>query len=152
MNISRIPLALSIVLLSNSAFAQNVYRDYDTAKEFSRYKTYSWRDKTADGPSLLKSDDLDRLVKSAVDRQLAARKLSNQTAGEADLVLTYYVLSKDRRQPMSLEYDESHLSIGSEIQRWRFEGNLIVDVIERESNRLVWRGVAPRVLYRHYRV
>ncbi|MCI0490784.1 MAG: DUF4136 domain-containing protein [Blastocatellia bacterium] len=152
MKVSRIPVALVILLVANTAFAQNVYRDYDTSADFSRYKTYAWMDRAAGGPSLAQNDDLERLMKAAVDRQLAARKLRRQTdkdffPGEPDLLITYYAFDKDRRQPLSLEYDELQLNIASEIRRWQFAGNVVVDVIERESNRLVWRGVAPRAIY-----
>lgn len=140
-------LVIAIALVANTAFAQNVYRDFDTTTDFSRHKTYAWMERSVAEPFLAQSDELDRLVKAAVDRQLTRGKLSEQRADEADLLITYYVFSKDGRRPMILNYHESLLSRNSDIQRWQFEGNLIVDVVERETNRLVWRGVAPRALY-----
>ena len=80
---------LTIVLLLlgvRSSFAQDIRYDFDRDKDFSKYKTYKWVPiKGADAP-----DDLTaKQITSAIDAELASKRLTRTDSDSADLYIGY---------------------------------------------------------------
>ena len=148
MKTSALFLLLVLVMFSQSAKAQNVYRDYDSSAALAKYKSFAWMRPNPNNEdiTILQDAAVLRLLEKAISEKLNQKVGIKQTADAPDLFIACYVFNKDRRQPLRLSYDESQLNLYTDIRRWQFDGNLIVDLVDRESNRLVWRGVAVRAL------
>lgn len=121
----------------------------DTRVDFARYRTFEWG-----APDVFPVGDprLDRNatfldhLQGAVEKQLAARGYEHTTAGRADLLIHFHA-SIDQRLDLAATdarrgycVDESCLNGVREYEA----GTLIVDVVDRWTDKLVWRGWSQR--------
>jgi hypothetical protein len=136
---------LGLTLLSSALVAQNVSYDYDKATNFSQFKTYSW----VRGTTL--SDELNhRRVVNAIDEEFARRGFTKvEMAGGADVLVAYHA---------SFDKDIEINGFSSGWGPYRFGGSrtgsarvdeiltgtLAVDVVNRRTNLIVWRGTASK--------
>ena len=141
-------LFLIFVIGLQTAAAQYVYRDLDTDVSLAQYKSFALVVADLFEAVSERETNFNKLAAKAVEHQLARRRLNRQSLESADLLIACYVFSRDRRHPLRLGYDESRLSIHSDIRRWQMEGNIIVDLVDSKTNHVVWRGVAMRALTR----
>ena len=131
-----------------------VNTDFDPAIDFSRYKTYSWND---DRP--VRNQLTDQRIVAAIDRQLQAKGLTKADSGAGDLIVSYR--AKVDTSSQATTYIESDPSWGG----WRWggggiqtataqttysqmrTGSVIVGLMDRAKNMLVWRGVASTEIH-----
>lgn len=126
-------LAAAMVIAASAAQAAGVKVDYDTEFDFSGYETIAWQSTDPVLPNPL----ADQRVRRALEEGFKAKGYELVEADEADFLITFR--GAVHRE---LRIDET---LGP---RWRRGvrvdsypvGTLIVDVIDREENRLVWRG------------
>jgi len=133
--------------------------EYDDSVDFSRYQTFAWAspERRDVKDPVLDSELLDRRVANAIRQALSERGMEEAPAEEADLLITYHTTS---RQQFRAPHVRVHLSYGPGYpyyphwyaaphyrgpyyhydQRSYQEGTLIIDVVDRERNELVWRG------------
>jgi Domain of unknown function (DUF4136) len=121
--------------------------DFDRAADFSRYKTYAWRDVRPAQNAIVENR-----VKSSVDSALAAKGLKKVDADPDLWVVLHIHLSK---QAQVNTYD-SGWGYGS---RWGWGGgtttatvseipigHLVVDLVDAKEKQLVWRGTASKAI------
>ena len=137
---------LILVIFLQSTAAQYVYRDFDTAAPLAQYRSFTVADDALFEPASGREAELIRLAVRLTGQQLAKHRLTQTAPEEADLSIACYVFAKDRRYPHHVGYDESQLRIDSDIRRWQREGTVVVDLIDRRTDRVVWRGVAMGTL------
>lgn len=136
-------LVLGISLFSGAgSLSAQVQTDYDHSANFSSYKTYSWL-KVQTGDSLWD----DRLTQD-VDSQLAAKGWTKVESGGDAMVSAFR--STTNQQTLQTFYD----GFGG---GWRWRGfggfgdstttteitkvgNVVVDVFDAKSQKLLWRG------------
>jgi hypothetical protein len=85
-------IGLSLAIAAGAAGQTPKYGVTATAEknvDFSRFKTYSW---TQGQPSAVKT--IDAQIVAAVDRELAAIGMTKAAGGAADVLATYYSLSR----------------------------------------------------------
>ncbi|MBX6363001.1 MAG: DUF4136 domain-containing protein [Gemmatimonadetes bacterium] len=110
--------------------------------DFSRYHTYSWREGTPP-PSKL----TDMRIMASVEKQLADRGLRRVDHG-GDLAVTYHLSTEKRLDITTYDYVNGPYwnyywgpggtqTVVKEVR----EGTLVVDLIDRKRNELVWRGI-----------
>jgi len=128
------------LLLSTSAWAQDVAYDYDRHADFGKLTTYAW------APTGRVDDELNhQRIVSAVDSQFAARGVRRvDSAAEADLVVAY-------RAVVGRDLEVSGNRAGP--SRWasaRIQsvgvGALVVDMTNATTHAVVWRGTVTRDL------
>jgi hypothetical protein len=143
--------AISTVLFLGAlgiAFAQHVKTDFDHQANFTRYKTYSWKE-------IKPANSLwDARIKSAVDAQLAAKGWTQVDSG-GDVVIVAIGTTHTQRTLQTF-YD----GFGGG-WRWRGfggmgesttteqdykEGTLVVDLYDAKTQQLIWRGSAEDTL------
>ena len=153
MNVTRgISLFLGIAVLSATALlAQQVKTDYDRNADFSRYKTYSWKNVHTQNPLWV-----DR-IKAAVNSTLAAKGWTQVESG-GDVSIMAMEMTETRRT-LTTYYD----NFGGSGWRWRrgYEdgfgtstttedtyrvGTLVLDLFDTNSKMLIWRGSASDTL------
>ena len=128
------------LVLSSTAWGQDVTYDYDKSADFASLTSYAW----VNGGRV--ADDLNhQRIVSAVDRQLGLKGVHKADAvAGADLLVTYHaVITRD------LEVSGNRYGIN----RWasaRVEevpvGALMVDIVNAKTRAVVWRGMVSRDL------
>lgn len=139
-----------------------VKTDYDPSVDFARYDTYDWlKPPVRDGASETPVDELtdpfarnsllDKRVRNAVERELAARGYRKTSDGSGTFRVAYHVILKDKTRVRSTPgayyggyydrgyYGASYAGVSSYDYQ---EGTLIVDVIDARSDSIAWRGWA----------
>ena len=134
--------------------------DYDphSRATLQAYKSYDWY---AAGPQAkgqaegMENPIMDRRVRRIVEREMAARGFQKQTTGEPDFLLTYYPVYQNRVY-------QTYTAMGpawgwgrpwgygvaggvSEVQSVR-EGSIVLEVVDRKTNQMVWQAVAGGAL------
>ena len=124
-----------------------VEHDYDTSINFQPLDTYAWQPRNEADGSLL-----DSRIRSAVDRELAAKGHRKVPADKADYFVSYRytVAGEDEPNRVSTSVGVGGGSRGTfggiginiGLGRDREESILGIDVIHPTTGKLLWRGVA----------
>jgi hypothetical protein len=136
----RIVFLLLLLLLPTAARA-GVEVGYDTQADFTQFKTYAWREGGWKAPRIV----TENRIHAAVEKELEAKGVK-KAEGEADLlVVTYADWSTDERVDApsfaGLPNTWTGWSAATTV-RGSSKGSLKVDLIDRRSDQLIWRGVA----------
>ena len=120
--------------------------DWDETYDFSALSTYAWTDQGLEGGV---SEIMLRRMKAAVEGDLATKGFSKADEYTADFLLAYHTGTQDQQQYDTYGYGAGGWWGGywgggmtTTTVRTYTEGTLILDVIDRERNELVWRGSA----------
>ena len=83
----------SLLMISSiAALAQSIQTDYDHSFNLARLKTYGFvQQARKPGDPLAVSPLNDRRIHNALDSQLSANSFSNQTSGQPDFLVGYFV-------------------------------------------------------------
>lgn len=165
-------LALMVVLGLAGCGQIPVSTDYDPAWRLAPGASYGWVQPKEKGESdpLYDNDLVESRVQRAVDERLAAHGLQRATgAGEPTLLVAYHIGREEKididtfhswygyypcwgcwgpRYGYAPGFGHGH-GYGSGTDIWvqeYTEDRLIIDLIDAQSRRLVWRGVAERRL------
>jgi len=125
--------------------------DYDKSANFSNFKTFAWVENaslTKDTTNYQINGLMEKRVRTAVNKELSQTLgMSLVDAAQADVLVNYHA-SVDKE----LEVDTFNVGYGARWGYWgtgfqrdttarEYEvGTLVIDIIDRESNQLVWRG------------
>lgn len=139
---------VSLLMLAACGPMLDVRFDYDTSADFSRLRTYAWLQQPSSAPRdpRIHSDLLDSRVRSAVNDELHAKGYA-ESAETPDFRVAYHVVLKERVAatafPTSYGYGLGRWPAASEVQVATYEeGTLLLDVVDGQTNELVWRGAA----------
>jgi len=145
------PLAIAVLfaLLAAPALlrAQKTSYDYDSAVDFSRFRTYAWKEGTPAPEAFLHQ----RIV-AAIESQLAAKGLTRSDT-DPDLYVAYHTAMEVQRSvtgyrsggfgplggPWGGGLDSINLNL-NEIP----VGTLVIDVADAARDHLVWRGMGVK--------
>ena len=139
---------LGAMLLTATAFAQQVKTDYDRDLDFGHYSTYSWEKVQTPDPLWV-----DR-IKEAVTSALAAKGWKQVDSGGDVAVVA--IETTQNQQTLNTFYD----GFGG---GWRWRGfggfgdstttvdsyrvgTLVVDLFDSSTKKLIWRGFASETL------
>ena len=146
-------------LLPTGLLAEQITRDYDRAVDFKQYKTFAWVN--SDKLSIFTADEsaaqevnlieLDRQIRGLIEKELE-KKGFQKVSGEPDLLVNYVAIGK---VDLTLtEYSTSPLSSQITYGHWRAfynvnkdmrlqrKGTLTIDLVDRSTDKLVWRATA----------
>lgn len=147
MSATRLALAALALLLSAGCAAPiETGFDHDDEQDFSGYTTYQWQQPaesvlTKHGKPV-SNDLLDARVKSAVNAELGAKGMKE---GEEPQFFVIYYAAIDHQIDVTViddYYGEPwHSRSGTYIRQYD-RGTLLVDVVDAERNKIVWRGIA----------
>lgn len=135
-----IGVAVLLTLLS-ACSAITVTQDYDPAHDFSTMNTYGWL------PDLRTKTSLGELelgrVQSAVDSGLQARGF-RKAEGNPDFLVSADAITQRETQVVTRRSGYGYWE-GYETYNYNV-GTLILDFVDPDTQRLVWRGEAQAVL------
>jgi len=157
------PTILAIVALAFavSCSSTRVSSDRDLEADFSGYSTFSWYSaRDPDTPSTNGTSQIfDGRIRRALARELEAKGYSESASGTADLEVAYYtsLSSQLRMYGTGWGYGWGYgPTWGFGYSYWPgwgmttvsnyLEGTVIVDIIDRKKNQLVWRGAVTSAL------
>jgi hypothetical protein len=129
----------------------DVGTDYDPEADFAALRTYAWlpdHDRMV-GERRIYDTLLDRRVRNAVDRELAARGYSTAAADVADFYVVYHAGIETKIDVRSvnsaLGYGEGlwgrDIGPGADVREYE-QGTLLLDILRRDGRQLLWRGSA----------
>lgn len=131
--------------LASGCATTSVKTDYDRKTDFSRYRSYAIK------PGQLADDNAggapDTLVRErihgALQQELGQLGFAQKPQGESDIIVTYGAGTEIRRELVeNLGGGPNWNYGGNDIwARDVEEGTLVIDVIDADSQRLVWRAV-----------
>jgi len=141
-------LALGLFFLASPVWAQKVTADYNKTVDFSKFKTYSW---VKGIPA--KNPFVDKMIVDDIDRELAARGLTRQEADGDIKVMYRAAIDYDLQAPMpnwnSAGGSAPSTGIATIGTAWDVrQGTLLVDIIDRGTTNIIWRGSAVKTLNR----
>lgn len=133
---------LIALLVLVQSFGQDIKVDYDKTKDYSGYKSFRFGESEIVTPKDKKSisdKTLDKLIKDAIIKVLSEKEIVHNDSS-TELVVTY----------MAGVFEHSELqrlgplgtSPTSSSQTWSnnySQGELIIDINDLQSNRLIWR-------------
>jgi hypothetical protein len=129
------------LLIPAAALGQKVYVDSDPTATLAACKTYAWTAGTL-SPNRL----TEQRIHDGVDRQLAAKGLTEVT-GESDLVVATHVVTGQPRELNVTGFGGGRVGGTATAQVERYDqGTLAVDLYDSGTRRLVWRGTASDTL------
>jgi hypothetical protein len=159
MRLSRALFVISAVTTGLSCTSA-VHTDFDHQADFSSYSSFAWYQPVQDiGPTEGSSQLVDRRIRTAIASNLQLKGITAADSGEADLLVAYYASLST-----SVRYHTTGWGSGwgwgpywahgyGYWPGWTWttahpyhEGTIIIDIIDRGTNQLVWRGVTTRVL------
>jgi hypothetical protein len=134
-----------------------VRSDFDREAVFSHYNTFDWIappvraseegvQSDPEGP-FARNSLLDKRMRAAVNRNLEARGFQYLEGGESDFRLNYHVAFKDKLVGSGSNfgyfgrYRRGGFSSGFNwsVRQYQ-EGAIIIDIVDRAEDQLVWRG------------
>ncbi len=164
----RVTIAALVTLPGLSGCASTIRSDFDRDIVFSHYHTFDWLAPPVraseeevranpDGP-FVRNSLLDKRIRAAVNRNLEARGFRDMEGGESDFRLNYHVTFKDKLVGSGSDFGYFHryyrggFSSGFHwsVRQYQ-EGTIIIDIVDRAEDQLVWRGwLSSRNLYGNY--
>ena len=143
-------ILVSLFLMALTGCASNVVTDYDSSAVFGSYSSWAFAPKGKD--QSFTSLDGGR-IESAVERELNRKAMRKVAENEADLLVTWQVVEEERleRSGVGLGFGFGSGNFGwglasappvREIQ----EGKLVVELVDTETDRVVWRAASRRYL------
>jgi len=137
-------------MLSGCTSSQTAISKYQTSYNFSEVESYTFYDRNSDFSDLQNISDATRNnIELAIEQVLDKKGFKYRTEDEADIIVTYHVFSGNNKEFLlynkGVTYCSGCLRGGeaSENKRaWKVTpGSLIIDVIDPDSKRSVWRSV-----------
>ena len=143
MRLAALATAVGITLLGTVAIAQSVSYDFDRSADFSKYKTYSWTEGTRVADEL----NHNRVVR-AIDAQLAMKGFTKVDAGSSPDMLVAYHASFDKDLQINVLGSGfprfGGMRSGTATTQEIVTGTIVVDMMDANTNAVVWRGMASK--------
>lgn len=120
----------------------------DRGRDFTRYRTYDWGPADAIPPSdprFERNSFFQDHIQGAIERNMAARGFERAPVGEMPDVRVHFHAVIDHRVNVNQLDSRAGYCIGGNCETGLAdyqEGTLVVDVVDTQTNRLVWRGWA----------
>lgn len=157
MNLKSALFPLTLAVLAGCT-PYTVRYDYDSHASYASFKTWDWyaASKKAQGKSDgVNNPIMDRRVRAAVERELAAKGLKVEKSAEPDVLVTYYPVYRQGTVYTTTTVG-THFGywrpwgygVGTqftEARRYR-EGSIILEIVDNKTNQLIWQAVAEGAL------
>jgi hypothetical protein len=151
-------LAALFITTAGSAVGQAVSFNFDKDANFLKFKTYGWVSSKEPAPT---NELMDKRIKETIDSEFAKKGLTRTDAGATDLCIGYQAGIGTEKQLTSCNagwvcvagWDVSGcFSFGGTGDTTAghtgtiYEGDLVLNVFDRQSHELLWCGVASKTL------
>jgi hypothetical protein len=144
-------LALASILALPGCATMDISTDWDPAVDFTTLRTYAWG-KSAEPDDPRGNDSLiEGRVRTAVDRELAARGYALEQGGSVDFVVSYFAAVESKLDVRVLNdyygyrpgWGSYDYGAGSRTYVREYDqGTLVLDIANPDTSKLYWRGTA----------
>ena len=123
---------------------------YDPKFDYTRFKTFNWMPRAETSDNLQQTviaAEVGHMIEAEVEKGLEARGFKKLTAGKPDFYLNYHARIQEKVEPQAVTYScgNTICTGGVDMNRIR-EGTLILDIIQAETNDVVWQGTSVAVV------
>ena len=139
-----------------------VSHEYDTAVDFSKVKTYAWQNETQPktGNMRIDNDLQDQRIRRFIEQALQAKGYAKTDRGAADFLVGYQLGLQQKVKSDSMQtnvgvgfgrrgrYGSIGLSKSIGVETYD-EGMLLIDILDPESEVLLWRGKGTKAVSPH---
>jgi len=147
------PLLALLVFETSACIAFPVQQDYDADADFSGYRTWYWLPASPTGDPRVDNDLVDARIRRAVEQSLAARGYTKTSTGEGDFGIGYHGFIEGKIDVRTIDryygygpgwgryggYYPGRVATETYVDQYD-EATLILDIVDRDSRKLVWRG------------
>jgi hypothetical protein len=149
-------LIVLLTLITASCSSLKTDFNYDTTADFSKYKTFAWVDMKGLLSSYHLSGVMDERVRKGIQDAFEKKGLKFVEGNESDLIVNYLIKSERDMDVKSFDVSFGyHPYAGGGIHntystmtftstREYESGALLIDLVDRETKKLVWRGLANK--------
>jgi hypothetical protein len=139
---SQVVMLLAVLLAGSSALAQKIDVQFDSAADFSKYKTFAIRNGSLNSRNpALNSELIKKQIEEDIRRDLATRGLTEAMDGRSDLNVVYHFGSQRKAEVEA--YPAGWRGWGTRYVRVPYaEGTLVIDLRDASAHSMVWRGIA----------
>jgi len=137
--------SIALTLTMTACSTMTVTADHDSQVDFGSFTSFALFElpaKERRGPQM--SDLVDGRIAASVAADLSNKGLVSKRPGDADILVTFYT-AVSRRVVVNgggwYGYRWRHWGGGMTYVNSYPEGSLVIDIIDRRSRELVWRGV-----------
>ena len=143
-----LPALLSFIILS-SCTTVSVSSDYDQSASFDKLKTYAWMTTKGEPENTRVTNSLVMSrIHDAVDNQLESKGYQ-KAPSNPDFFVAYHASVDEKTQIHSIPYYGGGVGVygfgaaHTNVYQTRYEeGTLIIDILNSERKKLIWRGIA----------
>lgn len=141
----------SLLMFALAGCASNVVTDYDSGTVFGNYSSWAFADERSEGQSVVSLDG--SRIRNAVERELNRKAMNKVGADEADLLVAWEIVEEERLESygVGLGLGFGHGPFGWGLAsappvREIEEGKLVVELVDSDSQQVVWRAASRRYL------
>ena len=137
-------LLVTLLAVSAAVRAQQTSFDFDRTAEFSKFRTYAWKQGTPAGEHFF-----NRRIVSAIDEQLAAKGLTRSETNP-DLYVLYHAALGLQKSISGFGSGPGPYGWGGDLGHFDARlneipvGGLAIDLVDASKQELVWRGVGVK--------
>jgi hypothetical protein len=128
-------VALSLVLSGTDSEAQTIRVQWDHKVDFTRYQSFAWIEGTA-----AVDPEVNRILAESIENELSVRGIFPDEE-EPDLQVVYHASARSEFE-LGGGYRRDWKDSGAVTVDSHLAGTLVVDLVDAEENRVVWRGIA----------
>jgi len=157
--IKNVFLAASVVFLV-SCSGIRVSQDYEQGYNFAALKTFAWKPETDNTYGLKDNELVDKRIRVAIEKQLAAKSYKQVESATADFFVSYGMTIKQKLSSSNVSggisigrssfgrFGSVGMSTGSQIDAYD-QGTLLIDISDPQEGDLIWRGISTQAVYEH---
>jgi hypothetical protein len=141
----RVAVIFLVLLVAGCSPQIRVYSDMDPDYDLWTYTSFDWGQQVdiEAGRNPLRYNELnDKRIKAAVAQEMSSRGYTFRT-GDSDLIIHYHIVVDEKSvvvpETFGYRYGPYWTRTGANVYHYR-EGTLILDVMERKTTNLIWRG------------
>ncbi len=154
-NAKKLVAGLAIVILLavlTGCSTISVNYDYDNNTDWAKFKTYNWiegAERLVDPTSPIPNTKLlEQRVHNSVEFEMGQRGIT--LGDDPDLLVVYHIGTQEKVQVTDWGYNYSDYYWGYggrqiDVQQFT-EGSLVLDLVDAETQKLVWRGTGTGVV------
>ncbi|MDH3626744.1 MAG: DUF4136 domain-containing protein [Acidobacteriota bacterium] len=134
-------ILMVLALISSFPAIAELTIEHESDVDFSAYRTFAW----AEGPRAARPE-IATLITEAVERELLAKGLVSLETGQADLQISSHTFVSGQALTTGSYARVADFGVITSDVVVKSEGVLMIDLIDPQSGRTVWRGFASEVM------
>jgi len=156
---NKIGCIVLLIIVSACSPELLINSDKDSEANFAVYKSYAWSDDSESDIDKSKNyndpqydNELNRKrLKKAINLEM--NKLGfTLDDNNSDLLVDYHIIIKNKHDYAVNTFGEHQFGNSDQVIVYNYdEGTLVIHLVDREKNELVWQGSASRVLGKQYK-